>query len=147
MTTTTSKFHIGLHVSDIKKSINFYSDLFDTKPIKIKEDYGKFETDEVVLSLIQHPSGVKPGFGHFGLRLANDQLLIENQKRLQSKGYQLREEEHVACCYALQNKFWVKDPDGHEWEFYNFLEDVNQPELTAVVNDAENACCIPDCCN
>ncbi|NND33378.1 MAG: glyoxalase/bleomycin resistance/dioxygenase family protein, partial [Saprospiraceae bacterium] len=33
------------------------------------------------------------------------------------------EEENTACCYAHQNKFWVKDPDGYEWEVYHFIKD------------------------
>jgi hypothetical protein len=27
------------------------------------------------------------------------------------------------CCYALQNKTWVSDPDGNEWEAFVVLED------------------------
>ena len=147
MTTTATKLHIGLHVTDINKSIQFYSDLFNTQPVKIKDNYGKFETDEVVLSLIHHPSGTTSGFGHFGIRLENDDLLRKNKSRLQEKGYQLREEEQVECCYALQNKFWVKDPEGHEWEFYNFLEDTNQLESDPATNVSEEACCTPSCCS
>jgi hypothetical protein len=25
----------------------------------------------------------------------------------------------VTCCYATQDKFWVTDPDGNEWEFFS----------------------------
>jgi hypothetical protein len=27
------------------------------------------------------------------------------------------------CCYALQDKTWVHDPDGNEWEVFVVLED------------------------
>ncbi len=147
MQTTNAKFHVGLHVSDVNKSTEFYTDFLNSKPVKRKSDYSKFETDQIVLSLIHHPTGAKSGFGHFGIRIDSDEVLAENRTRLQSKGYELREEDQVSCCYALQNKFWVKDPDGHEWELYHFLEDVNQLQEIPVVENAENACCSTDCCN
>ena len=31
------------------------------------------------------------------------------------------------CCYALQDKVWVRDPDGNEWEVFVVLKD-NLPE-------------------
>jgi hypothetical protein len=31
------------------------------------------------------------------------------------------------CCYALQDKTWVRDPDGNEWEAFVVLKD-NLPE-------------------
>jgi hypothetical protein len=27
------------------------------------------------------------------------------------------------CCYATQDKTWVRDPDGNEWEVFVVLED------------------------
>jgi hypothetical protein len=35
------------------------------------------------------------------------------------------------CCYATQDKTWVRDPDGNEWEVFVVLED----------NLAETAAC------
>jgi hypothetical protein len=35
-----------------------------------------------------------------------------------------------ACCYALQDKFWLTDPGGNRWETYTVIEDL----------DAEAAC-------
>lgn len=34
-----------------------------------------------------------------------------------------REEMNTTCCYAIQDKFWVTDPDGNEWEFFFTKED------------------------
>ncbi|HWN91374.1 MAG TPA: glyoxalase/bleomycin resistance/dioxygenase family protein, partial [Verrucomicrobiae bacterium] len=39
------------------------------------------------------------------------------------------EEMGVNCCHANQDKFWVTDPDGVEWEVYHLnydLEDETQ---------------------
>jgi hypothetical protein len=51
----------------------------------------------------------------------------------------------VNCCHANQDKFWVKDPDGVEWEVYHLnydLEDdeaARRPRALAVVGTG--ACC------
>ena len=44
----------------------------------------------------------------------------------------------TTCCYALQDKAWVNDPDGNEWEVFTVIED-NLPEAKS--NDA--TCCTP----
>ena len=46
------------------------------------------------------------------------------------------EEKREACCYALQDKFWLSDPDGNRWEIYTVLED-----LESVAPEAQSACC------
>jgi len=34
------------------------------------------------------------------------------------------------CCYATQDKAWVRDPDGNEWEVFVVLQD-NLPQTEA----------------
>ena len=34
-----------------------------------------------------------------------------------------RLEEQTTCCYAVQDKIWVKDPGGAPWEIYTVLAD------------------------
>jgi lactoylglutathione lyase len=41
------------------------------------------------------------------------------------------------CCYAIQDKTWVTDPDGNEWEAFVVLED-NLPETEQAIG-----CCAP----
>ncbi len=31
--------------------------------------------------------------------------------------------EQGDCCYAVQDKVWVSDPDGAPWEYYTVLAD------------------------
>ncbi|MDX6558134.1 MAG: hypothetical protein QOF72_1183, partial [Blastocatellia bacterium] len=42
------------------------------------------------------------------------------------------DEMQTTCCYAVQDKTWVSDPDGNEWEAFVVLQD-NLSE--------SNACC------
>jgi hypothetical protein len=32
----------------------------------------------------------------------------------------------TTCCYARQDKIWVRDPDGTPWEVFVTHEDVEQ---------------------
>lgn len=119
------KFHLSLNVSDIRKTIEFYQNLFGVPPIKEKSDYAKFELDNpgLVISLIERTDQVRSDFGHLGFRVASDEILAQ-RKAVLSKLMEVKlEEEKTNCCYAIQNKFWVEDPDGYEWEVYHFLED------------------------
>jgi hypothetical protein len=44
-------------------------------------------------------------------------------QRWQAAGLLTRDEMQTSCCYAVQDKTWVRDPDGNEWEVFVVLED------------------------
>ena len=46
----------------------------------------------------------------------------------------------VTCCYAVQDKFWATDPDGHRWEVFV----VTQAE--AAVHSENRTVTAPACC-
>jgi len=146
MKSNTTKFHVGLHVSNVERSTGFYREFFHKKPIKQFDDYAKFETGQIVLSLIQKENASKPGFGHFGLRVSTDEELQAQYKRLEKGGYTMLVEEKTDCCYALQDKFWIRDPDGYNWEVYTFLEDTKEGLRPEVEKAGKEVCCSPDCC-
>ncbi len=125
------KFHLSLFVSDTEKTISFYTRLFGTEPSKVKKDYVKFElaNPALVISFIQSPEKVQSHFGHLGFMVNSTAEVEERKSVLKSSNIEIGlEEQEVACCYAKQDKFWVNDPDGYEWEVYHFIEDVNQNE-------------------
>jgi len=47
------------------------------------------------------------------------------QERLERAGIRSQREEGVECCYALQTKFWVTDPDQTLWEIYTLEGDLD----------------------
>jgi catechol 2,3-dioxygenase-like lactoylglutathione lyase family enzyme len=126
------KFHASFHVSDLERSIAFYRTFLDVEPAKVRSDYAKFELAEppLVLSLIPgRPGG---NINHVGLRVRNTEELVEMQRRLETAGIVTKREEGVECCYALQTKFWVADPDRMLWEVYVFHEDTDERGDAAV---------------
>jgi hypothetical protein len=56
------------------------------------------------------------------------------RERWTEAGLLTRDEMQTNCCYALQDKTWVRDPDGNEWEVFVVLED-NLPETAAASAD------------
>jgi hypothetical protein len=47
--------------------------------------------------------------------------------RLSGEGLATATEDEVTCCYAVQDKVWVDDPDGAPWEIYTVLGDSDAP--------------------
>jgi len=127
ITETTTRFHIGLHVSDLDRAVRFYRVLLGIGPAKYHDDYAKFEVDEPPLVLALYPSPQVPGgtLNHAGLRFPNSEALVDVQRRLEEAGIATQRQEGVECCYARQTKFWVTDPDKTLWEIYTLHEDID----------------------
>ena len=149
--TTTPKAHIALRVKDLARSIDFYRKLFDAEPVKLRRDYAKFDLLEPALNftLNQSPAGETPAsspseprtLSHLGIQVASTEEVLAMRERWGRAGLDTRDEMKTACCYAVQDKSWVRDPDGNEWEVFVVLED-HLPEKPA----EPSACCAPACC-
>jgi catechol 2,3-dioxygenase-like lactoylglutathione lyase family enzyme len=124
---TIRKFHASLNVAGLDRSIRFYRSLLGVEPAKVRSDYAKFELAEpgLVLSLVPGRSGGGGHLNHMGLRVRSAEELVEIQRRLEAAGLHTEREDGVECCYALQTKFWITDPDGALWEIYVFHDDID----------------------
>lgn len=125
--TSIDKFHFGLNVSDLPRSVEFYSMFFDLPPAKFLDDYAKFELREppLVMSLLPNSQLRGGALYHLGLRVQSAETLVAVQKRLEEAGIRTQREEGVECCYAKQTKFWVTDPDLNLWELYIVAGDLD----------------------
>jgi catechol 2,3-dioxygenase-like lactoylglutathione lyase family enzyme len=126
-TAAPARFHVGLNVADLARSVRFYRTLLGIEPAKELPDYAKFELDRPALVLALYPSPQGPGgpLNHVGLRLPDSAALVEMQRRLEEAGIATQRQEGVECCYARQTKFWVNDPDRTLWELYTLHEDID----------------------
>jgi len=125
-TATATRFHVGLHVADLARSVRFYRALFGVAPAKHYDDYAKFEVAAPPLVLALYPGPQQPGgaLNHVGLRFLDSAALVEVQRRLEEAGVATQRQEGVECCYSRQTKFWVTDPDRALWEVYALHEDI-----------------------
>ena len=138
-----SATHVSYGVSDISKTVAFYSKLFGTRAIKVKDDYAKFELEEpsLIISFIKSPEAAKIGLpgAHFGIRVSSTEQVIQKRKEMEAHQIGVDVEDNVSCCYAIQDKFWVTDPDGIRWEIYTFKGDAEALQSS----DEDSACCVP----
>jgi catechol 2,3-dioxygenase-like lactoylglutathione lyase family enzyme len=113
------RLHISLNVSDLRRSVDFYRIFFGNNPVKVRPGYAKFSVAEPPLnfSVNEFPNDVVSE-GHLGVQAKNTRFIRDAHTRLQANGFKLIEEDQVECCYAVQSKFWVADPDGHRWELF-----------------------------
>jgi catechol 2,3-dioxygenase-like lactoylglutathione lyase family enzyme len=129
--------HVGLNVTNLASSIHFYSKVFNAAPVKVKDDYAKFLPEQLALNFTLNSKEVVTGnqVGHFGIQVASLEEVLNQKDRLQELGFFAREEMNTNCCYALQDKFWVTDPDGNEWEFF-FTKQDNEGKEGALKNES-----------
>ncbi len=113
-------FHISMNVSDINRSVDFFSQVFGVPPTKHRGDYAKFELQNPPITFSLEPGvpAERGALNHAGFKLQSAEELVELQRRLEMAGIHSEREEGVECCYARQTKFWLHDPDGTLWEMY-----------------------------
>jgi lactoylglutathione lyase len=133
-----AKVHLHRHVSDLAKSGEFYRKFFGTAPVKEKPGYLKFLPDwaPVNLALSNGRPGGEGVIDHVGVQVDSPDKVVAQLARVKTAGIPVREEMGVNCCHANQDKFWVEDPDGVEWEVYHLnydLEDQAEPRPAQVV--------------
>ncbi|MBW4718726.1 ArsI/CadI family heavy metal resistance metalloenzyme [Saccharothrix obliqua] len=118
-----SRVHISLDVTSVEAALPFYMLLFDARPTKRRDDYVKFELEEprLNITLNEHEEG-HASSGHYGIQVKSSGMVRETEKRLREAGFAITEETETACCYAVQTKIWVVDPDGNRWEVFVVTE-------------------------
>ena len=138
-----SRVQLALNVSDLDAAVEFYSKLFHAEPAKRYPGYANFAIAEPPLKLVLiENAGAGERLNHLGVEVFSAEEVVQEHERLSGVGLSGRSEEGVTCCYAVQDKFWVDDPDRAPWEIYTVLADAEtmgrgdgQPRA------AENVCC------
>ncbi len=124
-TVTALKAHISLNVKDVSKSVEFYQKLFGIEPLKVRQGYAKFDVQNPPLNLALNEVSFKErgALSHLGIQVATTEDVLEIKKIWEQKGLKTKDEMQTDCCYALQDKTWVNDPDGNGWEVFVVLKD------------------------
>ena len=143
----THRIHVALAVKDLAASIAFYETLLGVSPAKKRPAYAKFEPAQpsVNLALNQHPQATGSSFpAHFGIQVKSADEVERMTARLREAQLEVRTEHETECCYAVQDKVWVTDPDGNGWEVFVTLDDA--PQYRGEDGSVEESCCSSDCC-
>lgn len=131
------KAHVAINVKNVEESIKFYERMLGISPAKVRTGYAKFDVQNPPLNLTlnQVPFSERGALSHLGIQVASTEDVLAQRERWIEAGLTTKDEMQTTCCYAKQDKTWVRDPDGNEWEVFVVLED-NLVQTST--------CCVPD---
>src|SRR5689334_22874544 len=138
------KAHLALNVHSVERSIDFYKKLLGIEPSKVRTGYAKFDMQNPPLNLTlnQNNFSERGALSHLGIQVASTADVLAMRERWIEAGLITRDEMLTDCCYATQDKTWVRDPDGNEWEAFVVLVD-NLPEAEGL-SCATVSCCVAE---
>ena len=141
-----SRVQLALNVSDLDAAIDFYRRLFNTEPAKLRPGYANFAIADPPLKLVlmENPGADGVRLNHLGVEVASTDEVQAATTRLSDEGLETATESGT-CCYAVQDKVWVTDPDGAPWEVYTVIADapveVVSPAPVGAACSPEGGCC------
>ena len=147
-----SRVQLALNVSNIDEAIAYYSKMFGVGPAKVREGYANFAIADPPLKLVLIEGHGEAGtLNHVGVELEDTQAVADKIAHAQNVGLPIEVQESTTCCFAVQDKVWVK---GGElaWEWYTVLADAPSdtsltpmPIMLGVPNTG--SCCGPEGCD
>jgi len=144
------KVHVALNTPRFDESVRFYRTFLGLEPVKLKPGYAKFDVAEPGLNLTLNASPDR-GVGalnHLGIQVQSTGAVREAAERLKAEGLATFEEENTDCCYALQDKVWVTDPNGYKWEvFVVKVGDTSVASSSVAGPSVDSSCCADTCCH
>lgn len=152
------KTHIALNTPKFEESVEFYKAFLGIDPVKQKPGYAKFDVASPPLNLTLNQSAevTKGALNHLGIQVASSEEVWKAGARFKAAGIKTADEKDVICCYALQDKVWVKDPNGYDWEIFVVkIQDTGikyqntgiKYQNTKTQNVKTEACCDETCCS
>jgi catechol 2,3-dioxygenase-like lactoylglutathione lyase family enzyme len=141
-----SRVQLALNVSDIEEAVAFYSKLFGIGPTKRQPGYANFAVSDPPLKLVlmengsQRGNGIAGALNHLGIEVRTPDEVAAAAGLLSDAGLATKVEDRTNCCYAVQDKVWVRDPDGAPWEVYAVLSDA--PAESGIAGD--HWCCVSE---
>ena len=133
-----SRVQLALRVSDLEGSISFYSKLFNSEPAKLRSGYANFAIEEPALKLvlIEGDADQPTVMDHLGVEVFSTEEVNAATARLADSGLVTLTEDDTSCCYARQDKVWVRGPGNEPWEIYTV-----KGEADHLNKGADSACC------
>jgi len=134
------KPHVSLNVSNVEASVEFYQKLFGVSVSKRRPGYAKFDLLAPSLNLtMQEAPRTGVNASHFGIQVESTEDVAMAWTRFTKAQLATQTEDNTTCCFALQDKVWVEDPDGNSWEVFVVKGDADMPQEKI----AAGGCCAP----
>ncbi|MGW6504109.1 ArsI/CadI family heavy metal resistance metalloenzyme [Nonomuraea angiospora] len=137
-----SRVQLALRVGDLEGSIAFYSKLFGVEPAKRRPGYANFAIAEPPLKLVllEGEQDQETVMDHLGVEVAATEDVTAAAERLEQAGLATFSENDTSCCYALQDKVWVRGPGAEPWEVYVVKADADTLGKSATTTDPAPPC-------
>lgn len=139
------RLQLALNVSDLDESIDFYTKMFDTKPLKVRAGYANFAIEHPPLKLVLFEGGEPGSINHLGVETETADQVAAAEARLSAIGLDTTGVDDTLCCFAEKTETWVDGPDGARWEWYVKTGDADVMER-AVVNETVAGETATRCC-
>ncbi|UQA55846.1 ArsI/CadI family heavy metal resistance metalloenzyme [Polyangium aurulentum] len=138
------KPHVSLNVTNIDQSVSFYEKAFGVAATKRRPGYAKFDLQAPSLNLtMQEAPRTGVNASHFGVQVASTEDVIEAKTRFEAVGLKTFTEEDTSCCFAVQDKVWIEDPDGNSWEVFVVKGDAAVMGDSPALKKDASSCCTP----
>ena len=136
-----ARIQLALNVRDVDTAVAFYEKLFGVPPAKRRPGYANFAIVDPPLKLVltENPAATDR-LNHLGVEVPSSGEVATEVARLHREGLRPHKEDGVECCYAVQDKAWVTDPDGAPWEIYTVLADAPAPVCGAGATTKPASC-------
>src|SRR5438067_10164390 len=140
------KAHLAIKVRNVEQSIEFYRQLFGIEPSKVRTGYAKFDVQNPPLNFTLNEAAIntRGALSHLGIQVRSTEDVLATKQRWHDGGLLTRDEMQTSCCYAVQDKTWVRDPDGNEWEVFVVLQDNLAETAACECGDKVTAAVQPD---
>lgn len=144
-----SRIQLALNVADIDEAVSFYNQFFGVEPAKRRPGYANYVVTDPPLKLVLIENAVDRGHGtlaalnHLGIEVDSTDEVAAATSRLAAAGLVTEVEDATSCCYAVQDKVWVHDPNGAPWEVYTVLADAPEAAPNTWKPATGTTCCAP----
>ncbi len=141
-----ARVQLALNVRDIDAAVAFYGKLFGAEPAKRDPGYANaIASPPLKLVLIENPAargdGVIGALNHLGVEVGASAEVSAATQRLTAHGLATLTADTTTCCYAVQDKVCVHDPDGAPWEVYTVLADALADTPAGQTMSGDSGCC------
>ncbi len=139
------RVQLALNVTSLDAAVTFYNAMFGAEPTKRRPGYANYALSNPPLKLVLIEGSVGGTLNHLGVEVGSTEEVRVAGDRLEGAGLATLSQDATDCCYAIQDKTWVTDPDGAAWEWYTVLAD-SQGEGFQVSAGVEPAKAATACC-
>jgi len=141
-----NKIHIALNSFHFDEAVAFYTEILASEPDKLSASYAKFSSDiaPINLTLNKTDTPIKGSqINHLGIEVFDRNDIRDAINKFKAAKLDCVEEMDTQCCFAHQDKVWVKDPDNNAWEFFFVHEQLEVSEDLAceAQTDRLMGCC------